>query len=299
MNGYAPIALFVYARPDHTRLTIEALQRNDLAKESDLIVYSDAAREAKNLESVNAVRTFVRSISGFRSVTIVERGQNMGLAASIIDGVTSIVQDRGAVIVVEDDLVVSPYFLRYMNDGLVMYEHDETVVSIHGYVYPVKGALPETFFIRGADCWGWATWKRGWDVFRSDGTALMKEITDKGLRREFDWGGHYGNIRMLKRQIAGKVDSWAIRWHASAFLQNKLTLYPGTSLVNNIGGDSLGTHTKSLDEFRADIAVTPVRIERLPLYEEPEVRRSFETFFRSIKRSPLEKILHRLKGILA
>ena len=153
----APIALFVYNRPGHTQQTVEALLKNELAMESDLFIFSDAAKSSEIEVKVNAVREFIKSISGFRSLTIIERESNLGLANSIIDGVTNLCNEYGQVIVLEDDLVTSPFFLKYMNDGLNYYRDEEQVISIHGYIYPFDAKLPETFFLRGADCWGWAT----------------------------------------------------------------------------------------------------------------------------------------------
>jgi hypothetical protein len=290
--------LFVYARPDHTRLTVDALKRNAEAQESDLIIYSDAAKGAESAEAVRKVRSYTRSINGFRSVSIVEREKNTGLAASIIEGVTSVVNAFGSVIVVEDDLVTSPYFLRYMNEALRLYEHDEQVISIHGYSYPVHRPLPETFFLRGADCWGWATWKRGWDVFESDGSILLNTLQRRKETFAFDWDGSYANLKMLKRQISGKVDSWAIRWHASAFLAGKLTLFPGISLVNNIGGDEHGTHTKSLEEFQSQLADRPIIVERLPAKENMDARAAVAEFFASVKLSLFQKVIRRIRALV-
>ena len=111
------------------------------------------------------MRKYITTVSGFKSLNIIERDINMGLSKSIITGVTEICDKYGKVIVLEDDHVTSPYFLQYMNDGLRAYEHDEDVISIHGYIYPLGDKLPETFFIRGADCWGWATWKTSWAIY--------------------------------------------------------------------------------------------------------------------------------------
>jgi hypothetical protein len=194
--------------------------------------------------------------------------------------------------------VTSPFFLQYMNEGLSMYEDDHEVISIHGYVYPVKNPMPDSFFICGADCWGWATWKRGWEQFEQDGSLLLQELREQRKEYAFDWDGQYGNIKMLKQQIIGRVDSWAIRWHASAFLKHKLTLYPGISLVRNIGGDALGTHTKSLADFQTALADRPLHLVRLPISENAAARRAFVEFFGSIKQPILRKILRRITAFI-
>jgi len=294
----APIALFVYNRLQHTRLTVEALQQNELVDKSDLFVFSDGARTEDDVAKVRDVRQYVKSISGFASVTVIEREVNYGLAQSIIAGVTELVDRFGAVIVLEDDLVTSKYFLRYMNEALRKYEHDERVISIHGYCYPTKQQLPETYFLRGADCWGWATWKSGWKMFEPDSRKLLHEIETRGLTRKFDYDGAYPYSRMLKNQIAGRVDSWAVRWHASAFLRNKLTLYPGRSLVNNIGGDSSATHTKSLADFQISLAQTTVDLHDIAVEENRKARDAVIEFFRSIKPSLVKRIFNKVKSLV-
>ena len=157
----APIALFAYNRPAHLARTLAALQNNELAAASDLFVFADGAKSPAHAEGVARVRETLRDVTGFRSVTVAARAENLGLARSIISGVTELVTAHDRVIVVEDDLHTSPYFLRYLNEALEMYAADERVVSAHAYVYPIARPLPETFFLRGADCWGWATWRRG------------------------------------------------------------------------------------------------------------------------------------------
>ena len=264
---YAPVALFVYNRPLHTRQTVEALQRNDLARETELVLVSDGPRTPSAVPAVAAVRQYIRGIQGFRTVTIVERPTNVGLAQSIIHGVTRLVRDHGRVIVLEDDLVTSPHFLRFMNAGLDLYEGDERVISIHGYMYPLRTILPETFFLRGADCWGWATWKRGWELFEPDAARLRDQLRERKLERAFDLEGACSYTRMLADQNAGRNDSWAIRWHASAFLNGRLSLNPARSLVLNIGNDHSGTHSGSTRAFNVDLASTPIRLDPVAVEE--------------------------------
>lgn len=298
MTEYAPIALFAYDRPQHLQQTIEALLNNPEARESDLFVFSDAAKDSAHVSAVEKVRKYAAEISGFSTVNVVERTSNYGLASSIVDGVTSVCRQYGRVIVMEDDIVTSAYFLKYMNDGLDMYSRDEQVVSIHGYMYPTGESLPETFFLRGADCWGWATWQRGWDLFESDGKLLLQQLRQRNLTQRFDYNGAYPYTRMLEEQIAGKNDSWAIRWHASAFLQNRLTLYPGRSLVLNIGTDSSGTHCTASADFSGELADKPVKVERIPVEENEIARQAFIDFFRTRRPSILARIFRRAVHIM-
>ncbi len=282
----APIALFTYCRPDHTRRTIEALQRNALAAESDLVVFSDAARTSQKTNDVDEVRDYLSTIQGFKSVTIRRRDKNFGLSRSIIEGVAEVLQRSEKVIVLEDDMVTSPHFLSYMNDALDRYEKDDRVASIHGYVYPVRDPLPEAFFIAGADCWSWATWRRAWRLFNPDGQLLLDELKQRKLVRAFDFNGAYGFTDMLEAQIRGENDSWAIRWYASAFLAGKLTLYPGRSLVQNIGNDDTGTHGGNTTYFDGALSDTPIDLNDVPVEVSRQASQAFENFLRKSTSRP-------------
>jgi hypothetical protein len=282
----APIVLFTYKRLDHTQRTIKSLSNNQLASQSDLIIFSDAPKNETDIEDVNKVRDFLEKIDGFRSVSVIHRENNLGLANSIIGGVTEVLLQYEAVIVVEDDLLTSPHFLTYMNDSLERYANEERVISIHGYVYPIKKNLPSTFFLRGADCWGWATWRRGWDCFNPDGQYLLNELKKRNLTSEFDFGGSCGYTQMLEDQIAGKNDSWAIRWYASAFLADKLTLYPGKSLVQNIGIDGSGTHCGSSSNFDAILSLLPVQVDEIRVEDSKLARSQFEKFLTADSNPP-------------
>lgn len=295
----SPIAIFVYSRPDHARRTIEALLKNPLACESDLIVYSDAARTLEKRAAVLEVRAYLETISGFRSVTIKYRSENYGLAKSIIHGVTEVLQQSDRVIVLEDDIVTSPYFLAYMNEALELYAHDERVASIHGYLYPTNFALPEAFFLRGADCWGWATWRRGWAHFNPDGKYLLGELKRRKLVSTFDFNGAYPFSAMLEGQINGINDSWAVRWHASAFLADKLTLYPGRSLVHNIGNDNSGTHCGDSDLHDAELSKTPIDLSCIEVKPSEEGCYAFEQFFLQGKDGQWKRLVRRAARLLS
>ncbi len=294
----APIALFVYNRAWHTQQTVEALQRNTLAEHSDLFIFSDAPKKPEATVAVQQVRAYIHQISGFKSVSIVERQTNFGLANSIIDGVTKVTSEHGRGIVLEDDMVTSQYFLTYMNDALNRYAEDERVISIHGYVYPVKVPLPEAFFLPGADCWGWATWRHGWALFNSDGQYLLDELRRRKLLRAFDFNGSYAYSTMLENQIKGTNDSWAVRWYASAFLAGKLTLYPGRSLINNIGNDDSGIHCEVTSNFDAELSKTPIDLAAVPVEPSVKGRQAFEAFFRRGKPGLVRRVLHDVRVLL-
>ena len=293
----SPVVLFAYMRPAHLEQTITSLLRNPEAGATHLHVFCDAAKRPEHQKQVDAVRRYVSSITGFASVTAVHRQANMGLANSIIGGVSDLLRLHESVIVLEDDLVVSPHFLRYMNDGLACYANDSKVASIHGYTYPVAQSLPETFFLRGADCWGWATWRRAWEHFNPNGGELLAELRASKLTHAFDLDGAYPYTRMLKDQIAGRNNSWAVRWHASCFLKDMLTLYPGRSLVANIGNDDSGTHGGYSTDYDVEVALQPVSVRRIELIESRTATNAVSTYFKT-KRRVFRRILNRARRTL-
>ena len=294
----APICLFAYRRPLHLRQTIDALLRNPLASGSHLVIYSDGAKGAGDMSAVQEVRSACSSVSGFASVKIVEQQSNLGLSRSVVSGVTEMCNTFGRVIVLEDDLVVSPYFLDYMNAALHIYEREESVFSIHGYVFPVGTRLPETFFLLGADCWGWATWARAWRNFETDGNKLLDNLSRRNLTGRFDFNGAYDYSGMLRQQIDGQIDSWAIRWQASALLMGGLTLYPGRSLVRNIGFDDTGTHGSATTEFDVDVSDTPIRVDRIPLVENEAALVAFTDYYRALRPTRMHRAVSRLRRVL-
>lgn len=301
-SKFAPIALFTYCRPWHTQKTVEALLANHESSETDLYIFSDAPKNEKAIEGVLNTRKYIHTITGFKNVHIIEREKNWGLANSLIDGISKIVNEYGKVIVVEDDIVASPFFLQYMNEGLELYKNDNKVASIHAYVYPTQKKLPETFFIQGADCWGWATWKRAWDIFNSNTQELLDEIVQKKLQRKFDFDYTYPYVDMLKNQINGKVNSWAIRWYASAFLKDMYTLYPGQAMAKQIGMDGVGaTHSGKTDIYNVELCMTPISLKQIhDIKNSPEGYDAFKSFFKKIqsKRMKIIYLLRLIKGII-
>lgn len=264
----APIALFVYNRPRHVRYCIESLQKNFLADKSELFIFSDGAKDCGQEKNVRSVREYIRNIQGFKRLHIVEQPENKGLASNIISGVTDLVEKYGRVIVLEDDLIVSPWFLTFMNEVLETYKDEENIVNVNGHLLKGKEPFPETFLLSFANSWGWGTWKRGWDLFEPDGKKLLRELEARNLTRKFDFDGAYHFTRMLREQIAGMNSSWAIRWNASIFLKGKLSLNSGRSLVTNIGFDGTGTHCDKYGLFATDLYTGQVKVEKLSLLQE-------------------------------
>ena len=300
MVKLAPIVLFVYNRPVHTRKTVEALKCNELANESKLYIYSDAAIDDSAVEKVNEVREYIKHITGFKQIYIIEREKNWGLANSIIDGVTTVVKKYGKIIVLEDDLVTSPYFLRFMNDGLTLYQDEPNVASVHGYIYPLINTenLTNTFFIKGADCWGWATWDRAWEKFEEDGNKLLIEIKKRKLVNEADFNGSFRYTLMLKDQIMGKNNSWAVRWYFSTFLRDMLTLYPVQSFVKNIGHDNSGIHCEDSVSFSNKLINNYNGIVKIQVLENRYAKKHIELFFKSLKPGFIKRITFKLLRII-
>lgn len=294
----APILLFVYNRPAHTREAVESLQRNLLAAESELFVYSDGAKDETAQKDVDEVRRFVRHIVGFKNVTLVERETNCGLARNIIDGVTSVIRRYGQVIVLEDDLVVAPHFLEFMNDALDTYRDTPRVGHIQACDFTGDPTLPDTFLIKWTGSWGWATWQRAWQHFNPDGKALLEELERRKLTRAFDFNGTYGYTRMLRRQTEGKNNSWAIRWNASLFLQDILSLNVGKSLVMNNGFDGSGTNCGGGNLYRSGLYPQRLPVEKIePIEENPAARAAYVRYYARTN-SFMAKAIRRLKRTL-
>ncbi len=301
----APILLFVYNRPLHVRRSIESLLANELAKDSELYIFSDAAKDETAQPNVNEVRQFIHSIKGFKEIHYVERTENWGLARNIIDGVTTLVNQYGRVIVLEDDLIVAPYFLQFMNDALETYKDEENVCHIQACDFTKDPILPDTFLIKWTGSWGWATWKRAWKLFNPNGQELLDELIRRKLTYRFDFNGKYGYTRMLRNQIKGKNNSWAIRWNASLFLADKLSadklsLNVGKSLIQNEGFDGSGTNCGSGNLYDSDLWTKPLPVVKIqPIVENEAARQAFSNYYartNSFFAKAIRRIKRTLKG---
>ena len=286
-SNLAPIALFVYNRPWHTSQTLEALSRNLLADQSRLFIYADGPKAnatEEQRQQIREVRDLIRKKKWCAEVKIVEQNENKGLADSIIDGVTKIVNEYGRIIVLEDDLVTSVGFLKYMNETLSLYENDERVMGVAGYIFPGMKDLPENYFIYGgANTWGWATWKRAWSIFNSSAEELIQEIVRRNEIERFNMYGAHDYFNLLKEANRGMVSSWGVRWYASVFLKGGLGHWPGRSLVNNIGHDSSGTHSGMDDNYSHKELAMRIAVGRIPVEESLRGRDAIIGFYKVIK----------------
>jgi hypothetical protein len=298
MKTYAPILLFVYNRPEHLKQLIASLQANAEAAQSMLFIYTDAARNKADEEQVNKVREVIRHIDGFASIEVIERATNWGLARNIIGGVTEQIRRYGRVIVLEDDLVVAPYFLRFMNDALEAYKDEPQVGHIQACDFTQDASLPDTFLIKFTGSWGWATWERAWQHFNPDGQALLNELENRRLTRRFDFNGNYRFTRMLRRQVQGKNNSWAIRWNASLFLKDILSLNVGRSLVQNNGFDGSGTHCGGGNLYGSQLWMQPLPVEKItPICENEAARAAFARYYHRTN-GFWAKVIRRIKRTL-
>lgn len=258
----APLAVFVYKRVEHTRRMLQSLCANPDFIRSPVTVYCDGPKDEGDRVAVEETRRLVRALAP--KARIVARNENFGLARSIIAGVTENCAEYGRVIVCEDDLLFSPFALDYFNDALDFYAAQERVMHVSGYMYPVRHQLPPAFLYREGTCWGWATWQRAWVKFERDPKVIMGWIERHGRRRDFDVNDTMYFWQMLTMQAQGKLDSWAIRWYGSIFMQGGLSLHPGRALVANKGHDGSGVHCDATNEFEVELATVPISPDDFP-----------------------------------
>jgi GT2 family glycosyltransferase len=260
----SPVVLFVHARPLHAQRTLEALRANDGAMETDLYIFADAARNAKESKAVEEVRSLARAVSGFRSVQVIERETNLGLARNILDGVTSVAERHGRAIVLEDDIVTSRNFLRFMNEALDRYEDDPRIWHVNGWTYPVKTQSENRAFLTPVmECWGWATWKDRWQQYRKDPDRLLGSWDRKTIRR-FNIEGGYNYWTDVRRNADGSVSTWAVFWYATIFERGGLCVSPPQSYTVNIGIDGSGVNSGNRNIF-ADVVAADEPLPEWPI----------------------------------
>jgi len=293
MRSLAPIILFVYNRPAHTLKTLQALEANEMAKESSLFVFADGPRKGisdEQKERLLETRSIVKQFEGsFAKFSLVERKKNFGLEKSIVSGVSELIDKAGRVIVLEDDIVTSKGFLKFMNDGLDLYQDEEKVMHIAGFFPKCKETLPATFFYNITSCWGWATWKGAWNNYNGDAKDLLDKLNHKGFS-DFIYNGGQENLlyEQLVQNVQGSLTTWAVKWHTSVFLKDGLSLHPGYSLVENTGHDASGTNSGMANlysevDIRDYVALSKVKLER----EEKAYRAVAEIY----KKTTKEKII--------
>lgn len=290
----APIVLFVFNRPEHTRKTVESLQQNPLSGQSDLFVFADGARDAKEAVDVEAVRLIVDRVEGFRSVTVQKQSANRGLASSVIAGVSSVIRQYGKVIVVEDDLQFSPHFLEYMNQALDRYAPDHRIFSIGGYSPPLQipeGYVEDSYLSYRCCTWGWATWLDRWEKVDWDVKDYDNFINNPQEVARFNRGGE-DMSHILKLQMAGNISSWGIRWDYAHFKNEAYCFRPTFSIVGNTGNDGTGVHCGATDKFDVPINTQSAFAFPAPgrLQLDEEINRRFACFYDGRERGPADSL---------
>jgi len=259
MQNLAPIVLFVYNRPDHALRTIEALKKNNLAKESELFIFCDGPKNENGLSKINEVHKVIDLVDGFKNVVVKKAALNKGLANSVISGVGEIVEKYGKVIVLEDDVVTATCFLQFMNDALDFYQHDKRIFTVTGFNFAnykkPQNYFHDIFFIKGrSSSWGWAIWKDRWQKIDFLVKDYDKIASDKKMQKEFTKSGD-NLFCMLKDQMTGKIDTWDVQTSYAMFKAGASCVFPIKTMVKNIGFDSSGAHChadQSMSDFSFD-----------------------------------------------
>ncbi|MCH7402640.1 glycosyltransferase [Belliella kenyensis] len=293
MQELAPICLFTFNRLEETKRCVDALRENFLAHESELIVFSDGPKNDIQGPKIEEVRAFLSTIDGFKKVTIIASKENKGLAKSIIEGVTSVLKNYPSAIILEDDLVVTPNFLDFMNEGLSFYKSDSRVISISGYTLPLPGcknSVNDFYFGVRASSWGWGIWRDRWEAIDWEMKDYDDFIEDSKQKKAFNMGGS-DMVGMLKNQKMGRISSWAIRFCFHQFQNGLVTVFPTISKLYSIGFSKDATHTKYTSRFDTEVDTSGKRTFKFEVFTQldPKVLKEFRAFF-SIKRRLLDKI---------
>jgi acetyltransferase-like isoleucine patch superfamily enzyme len=291
-NSLAPVVLFVYNRPSHTEQTLEALLENDLANQSLLYIYADGPKNflPETVHKINEVRQIIRKKKWCREVVIFESDFNKGLADSIVNGVTEIINKYGKIIVLEDDIITSRGFLKYMNDALTCFENEEAVMHISGYMYPhtIK-AEREIVFLRVLSCWGWATWQRAWKNYSNNLDEFLSKLKTREEINRFNIRGNATFFDQLKANHTGRMYTWAVRWYASWFFKNGYSVFPTTSLVQNIGHDGSGVHCTSSNLYDSGRLAESISVSRQPITENDLFLNLINAFYKNEKSLIIDK----------
>ena len=249
MENLAPIILFVYNRPQHTKDVVEGLLSNPEAKDSVLYIFADGPKpniSKEGLEKLEQVREYIHTIKGFKEIHIDESDENRGLANATICGCTNVINKHGQMIVLEDDDVPSPYFLSYVNRCLEKFRNDEKVWCISGYtdtslLPPVENG-DDLFYVHRPSSWGFGTWKRCWDKVIWDIPTLKGLFSHQSIISDYNkWAGADASNIMIGL-FQGRNSSWSVRYNFAAYLNDTVTILPNKSLIKNTGCDGSGTH---------------------------------------------------------
>jgi len=289
----APIILFAYNRPHHFKETLVALSNNVLAKKSILYIFIDGPKNMQDVRKIKDIEITIDKTNknSFLKIIVVKSKKNKGLAQSIVCGINKIINKYGKVIVLEDDIVTSKFFLRYMNLALNTYVDDKKVFHINGYSYPHTKKLPESFFLQHASSWGWATWQDRWAKYEDDSNVLLKKMRAKsGAVSAMNLDNVFNFFSTLKANARGMIKTWAIKWQATIILNNGLCLFPGTSLVENTGNDGSGENSKQNTFFDTHKSDYENNFEKIPIKVSKKAMLETQNFFKKIRPTFLKRI---------
>ncbi|MHA1755359.1 MAG: glycosyltransferase [Promethearchaeota archaeon] len=299
---FAPIVLFVYNRPWHTRQTVEALKKNNLAKDSNLFIFSDGPKNEEDIRDIEKVRKYIKTIDGFKNINIIEREKNYGLANSIINGITEIVNRYGKIIVLEDDCVPSDNFIAFMEKCFDKYENNEKVMNVTGYSLPINISSDypyDIYFSYRSSSWGWGTWRRAWQCFERNKSILEEIKKSSNLRKKINRAGE-DLIPMLKNQIDGKLDSWAVFWSINIIKNDGVCVNPIKSKIKNIGHDRTGIHCGLSNRYIVKTIKEDISLLNLPdeiIINDIIVKR-YKKFFSPSLKNKVKKILSNILKLM-
>jgi hypothetical protein len=281
-----PIVIFLYKRPRHARELLDSLQKCARLTECEIFIYCDGVKNPADLDNVNETRSVAREFGSKNNASIVEREQNMGLARSIVEGVTQMCDQFGRVIILEEDFILHPFFIDFMLQSLDHYAEEEMVSQIAGFTFPInKSTTPDVFFMPIISIWGWATWRRAWNLFSWETQPALERLnTNPKIRYQFDVDGSYPYTDMLRQVAKNQLDAWAILWYWQTFSTNKLTLFPRQSLVWQNGFDDLAAHTKEAWPGMQEPLNSFLQVNWKQPVSFPEVIETNHAVFKNLKR---------------
>jgi len=292
----APIVLFVYNRPKHTKITLESIKNARGASHHKLIIFSDGPKNNEDKIKIDEVREIIHSENWTDDVEIKLSVENLGLAKSIERGVSKVVNIYGSIIVFEDDMIVSEGAIEYFDKALQLYQNDTDVMHISGYMHPVEGNLPETYFLPVTSCWGWATWKRAWSYYDPVIDNYINDFTSKKIQK-FNLNSTYDHYAQLLKNMDGEIKTWAVKWYASIFFKNGLALHPKRSLIRNIGHDETGINCTTNSILLEQDIVERIDVKRVKKKVSFKAMVALERYYRGYHKG-YKKIIARLLNVI-
>lgn len=303
MQKYFPIVIFCYNRLKHLQQTFYFLKKNENSKKHKVIIFSDGPKNKNDEKKVFLIREYLKTINHFKEIIVIERRKNLGLHDNIVSGVSETLKNYEAAIFLEDDLQTNKKFLVNMNYLISKFKNQKKIGCISGYSYPfkIKKKYPNIYFLKGAECWGWATWSDRWKYFIKDGYKIYNYLKKNNQLNEFDFSK--GNLKNLKKTLKNSKFSWAIKWHGSLFINKKLTIFSKYPSVNNFGFDASGEncnygHNIYFNKNIKKNSIIQLKNKKIDLSEDMEIKKDLLKFFNKNKTSNYKKIIGYTKKLI-